>query len=266
MGDVIVVSGGSAGIGWATCAALSSRGAMVIGASRRATAGPGWASVEMDVTDERSVHDALGQVVGQHGRIDAVVACAGNGIAGPAETTDVAVARAQFDTNFWGAVHVVQAALPTMRQQRRGRIVLVTSIGGVVGLPFQSYYSASKFALEGWGESLAWEVAPFGIDVTMVQPGNVATEFTDQRRIVGLDGPGGSYRQAADRAIATMAADERDGIAATSAADAIVSVLLARRPPRRTSVGKPGERVATMAKRLLPARAFEAAARSSLGV
>jgi NAD(P)-dependent dehydrogenase (short-subunit alcohol dehydrogenase family) len=266
MGEVIVVSGGSAGIGWATCAALAAQGATVIGASRRATAGPGWQAVAMDVTDERSVHAAMGEVLERHGRIDAVVACAGDGIAGPAETTETADARAQLDTNFWGAVHLVQAALPTMRAQGRGRIVLISSIGGVIGLPFQSYYSASKFALEGWGEALAWEVAPFGIDVTLVQPGNVATDFTDRRRVVGLEGAAAAYRGAADRAIATMAADERNGVDATTAASAIASVLGAAHPPRRRSVGKPDERVGLLAKRLLPARLFEAAARSSLGV
>ena len=108
-----------------------------------------------------------------HGRLDAVVACAGWGLAGAVEQTPMADAQDQFETNFWGAVRVVQQALPAMRRQGRGRIVLMSSIGGIVGHPFQAFYSASKFALEGYGEALAYEVAPFGIQVTLVEPGNV---------------------------------------------------------------------------------------------
>ncbi len=260
---VALVTGGSAGIGWATCDALTARGWTAVGASRRATADAGWEAVAMDVTDEASVDAAVAEVIARHGRIDAVVAGAGDGVAGPAETTPLAEARAQLDTNFWGAVHVVRSVLPTMREQGAGRIVAVSSIGGIMGLPFQSFYSASKFALEGWAEALAWEVAPFGIAVTLVEPGNVATEFTDRRRTTGLHA---AYRNAATRAIDTMAADERAGITPDAAARAVVEVLTARRPPRRTSVGRADERVATVAKRLLPARAFEAAARSSLGI
>ena len=83
-------------------------------------------------------------------------------------------AKEQIETNFWGAVRVVQHALPVMRGQGHGRIVLISSIGGIIGIPFQAFYSASKFAMEGYGEALAYEVAPFGIEVTLVEPGNVA--------------------------------------------------------------------------------------------
>ena len=181
----------------------------------------------------------------------------------------MADARSQLETNFWGSVRVVHAALPSMRGRRRGRIVLVSSIGGVVALPFQSFYSASKFALEGWAEALAWEVAPFGIDVTLVQPGNIRTDFTDSRRTVGLDagnGVGALYRDAANGAIDTMAADERSGVAPARVARTVVKVLGSRHPPRRVSVGRPSERIGVLAKRVLPARAFDAAARTSLGL
>ena len=120
-------------------------------------------------------------VLEREGRIDALVAAAGWGVAGAAEYTSIAEAKAQFETNFWGCVRAVQAVLPHMRHQQRGRIVLISSIGGVIGIPFQAFYSASKFALEGFAEALAYEVAPFGVQVTLVQPGNIATDFTAQQ-------------------------------------------------------------------------------------
>lgn len=220
----------------------------------------------MDVDDDDSVRSGVERVVRDHGRLDAVVAAAGWGVAGAAEFTGSTEARAQFETNFWGCVRVVQAALAQMRAQRGGRIVLVSSLGGVIGIPFQAYYSASKFALEGFGESLAYEVAPFGISVTLVQPGNIATDFTANRRICTEADSAGVYAAAMTRAVAVMERDEANGAPAALVAATVQRVLESGRPPRRTSVGKAGERAGVMAKRLLPFRIFEAAAKGSLGV
>jgi short-subunit dehydrogenase len=152
-----------------------------------------------------------------------------------------------------------------MRAQRAGRLVLVSSIGGLIALPFQAFYSASKYALEGYAEGLAYEVGPFGIQVTLVEPGNIRTEFTASRRTIG-EGPGGPYAGAAAKAITLMEKDEMNGAPPESAAAAIRRVLEAKRPRRRVSVGKVGERIGIPAKRLLPHRLFEKAAGSSLGV
>jgi NAD(P)-dependent dehydrogenase (short-subunit alcohol dehydrogenase family) len=229
-----------------------------------------------------------------------VVAAAGWGVAGAVEHTTVDEAKAQFETNFWGCVRLVQAVLPAMRAQRGGRIVLISSIGGVLGIPFQAFYSASKFALEGLGESLAYEVAPFGIDVTLVQPGNVRTDFTANRRLAtaaagvadgqadgasdggtesahgGVAGaPDGGvagaardpvYGAAVAKAVGLMERDEANGVPPDDIAVAVRRILDAKRPPRRVSVGKASERVAVLAKRVVPFRLFEAGAKSSLGV
>jgi NAD(P)-dependent dehydrogenase (short-subunit alcohol dehydrogenase family) len=220
----------------------------------------------MDVDDDDSVTAGMASVIGDHGRLDALVACAGWGLAGPVERTPMDEARAQLETNFWGAVRVVQHALPLMRSRRRGRIVLMSSIGGVVGLPFQAFYSASKFALEGYAESLAYEVAPFGIHVTLVEPGNVATEFTERRRSIPASAGDPAYAATAARAISTMAEDEANGVEPDRVAMTVQRVLEARRPPRRASVGRLDERIGIMGKRLLPFRLFERAAKGSLGV
>ncbi len=244
-----------------------------MGASRRGSAAgraPGAAGgrtgLVMDVDDDDSVRGGVSGIIAAHGRIDAVVAAAGWGVAGPAELTSVSEAKAQLETNFWGCVRVVQAALPAMRAQGGGRIVLISSIGGVLGIPFQAFYSASKFALEGYGEALAYEVAPFGIHVTLVQPGNVRTDFTANRVMAAAASGDGVYAAALAKAISAMERDERNGAPAGDVVAVVQRVLAARRPPRRASAGKAGERVALLAKRLLPFRVFEAAAKSGLGV
>ena len=164
------------------CRPPSSRGWKVFGASRRGTSSGGWTPIVMDVDSDASVENGIGAVLHEHHRLDAVIACAGWGLSGAVEETSIADARDQFETNFWGAVRVVQRALRCMRRQGHGRIVLISSIGGIVSLPFQAFYSASKFAMEGFGEALGYEVEPFNIGVTLVEPGNVRTEFTDKRR------------------------------------------------------------------------------------
>ena len=168
--------------------------------------------------------------------------------------------------NFWGAVRVVQRALPVMRQQGHGRIVLISSIGGIVSLPFQAFYSASKFALEGFGEALGYEVEPFDIQVTLVEPGNVRTEFTEKRRNASTHSGDDPYGPAADKAIELMSKDEINGVPPDRVAAVVQRVLEAERPSRRVSVGKADERIGILAKRLLPYRLFEKAAKGSLGV
>jgi NAD(P)-dependent dehydrogenase (short-subunit alcohol dehydrogenase family) len=260
---VVLITGASAGIGRSTADLLHRQGWQVFGASRRGTASEGWQPMVMDVDDDDSVRSGM-ERIGE--TVDAVVACAGWGLAGPVEHSTMAEAKGQLETNFWGAVRVVQAALPIMRRQGQGRVVLVSSIGGIVGIPFQAFYSASKFALEGYGESLAYEVAPFGIDVTLVEPGNVCTDFTGSRRRTETAGKDDPYAPAVSRAVGLMERDEANGVPPDAVADVIARVLNSRRPRRRVSVGKMDERVGIMGKRLLPYRLFERAAKSSLGV
>ena len=266
MNEVILVTGASAGIGKACADRMHRRGWKVYGASRRGTSSEDWAPLTMDVDDDRSVADGFARLLGEQDRLDAVVACAGWGLAGAVEQTPITDARDQVETNFWGAVRVVQQALPVMRRQGGGRIILMSSIGGIVGIPFQAFYSASKFALEGYGESLAYEVAPFGIRVTLIEPGNVKTDFTQSRRDVAVPSGDESYAAAVAKAIGIMARDEADGVPAEDVAAAVERALVAKRPPRRISVGKLDERVGIIGKRLLPYRLFEKAAKGSLGV
>jgi NAD(P)-dependent dehydrogenase (short-subunit alcohol dehydrogenase family) len=264
MARVVIITGASAGIGRATADELSRRGWTVVGASRRGHSGDAWDGMQMDVNDDASVTSGIDRVLATHGRIDALVAAAGWGLAGPVETTALDEARAQVETNFWGVVRTTTTALPHLRASGTGRVVIVSSIGGLIGIPFQAYYSASKFALEGWAEALAYEVGPFGVHVTLVEPGNFATDFTGSRRTARADS--GPYQHALAQALGVMERDERGGALPSGVAQVIAAQLEARRPRRRISVGKSGERAGLVAKRLLPHRLFEAAARGSLGV
>jgi NAD(P)-dependent dehydrogenase (short-subunit alcohol dehydrogenase family) len=264
--NVVLITGASAGIGLACADLLHQQGWKVFGASRRGTSPGTWSPLTMDVDHDAPVEAGIRSITEGQERLGAVVASAGWGLAGAVEDTPIDEAKAQFETNFWGAVRVVQAVLPVMRRQGGGRIVLVGSIGGVIGLPFQAFYSASKFALEGYGESLAYEVAPFGIAVTVVEPGNVKTDFTKSRRTVEPFDGQSAYVAASTKAIGKMARDEADGVPPATIAATVVKVLGSRNPPRRISAGAVDERVGPLAKRLLPYALFERMAKGSLGV
>ena len=263
---VILITGASSGIGLACADRLHRSGWTVVGASRSTTSTGGWQPLAMDVDNGDSVASGVAGVIAEHGRLDAVLACAGWGLAGAAERTPIAQAQAQLETNFWGAVRCVQAAMPVMRDQGGGRIVLMSSIGGVIGIPFQAFYSASKFAMEGYGEALAYEVQPFGIHVTLVQPGNFRTGFTASRHQIESTPGDDPYAVAEAKAIGVMEHDEMNGADPDMVAASVERVLNSKRPPRRVSVGKLDERVGLVGKRLLPYRLFERAARDSLGV
>ena len=261
----VLITGASAGIGRACAEALHAAGWAVTGASRRGTAPAGCTGLVMDVDDDDSVRTGVTGMLAQRGRIDALVAAAGWGLAGAVEQCTLAEAKAQLETNFWGCVRVAQQVLPAMRASGGGRIVLLSSIGGLIGIPFQAFYTASKFALEGFGEALAYEVAPFGIQVTLVEPGNIRTDFTASRRpAAGAASP--LYGSAFTKALGVMEHDEANGAPAAAVAAVVRRVLETPHPPRRVSAGKPTERMGLVAKRLLPFRVFQAAAKGSLGV
>jgi NAD(P)-dependent dehydrogenase (short-subunit alcohol dehydrogenase family) len=276
-GKVVLVTGAASGIGRACAERLAAAGWTVIGADRRAIdgtvggSGPpssradaAWSGIVMNVADEHAVLDGVSEVLRRHGRIDAVVAAAGWAVSGAAEFTPLEDARELFETNFWGCVRVVQAVLPQMRTQRSGRILLVSSMAGLVGLPFEAYYSASKFALEGFGESLAYEVEPFGITVTLLQPANVATDFR-WRLCTGADTEG-VYAAAAAKAFRVTKRNLANGVPPARVAATVQRLLEHRRPPRRLSAGKARERSGGITKRILPFRLWEAASKKSLGV
>ena len=175
---VALITGVSSGIGRTTAELLASRGWRTFGTIRKAAAAP--ASVEvvtLDVREQASVAACVNTVLAAAGRLDALVNNAGTALYGAAEETSIEEAEALFDTDLFGVMRMTQAVLPTMREQRSGRIVTIGSVAGFVPIPFEAAYSVAKHALEGWMESLAYEVEPFGIHAILVEPGFIRTNI-----------------------------------------------------------------------------------------
>ncbi len=207
---MVLVTGTSSGFGQAVATALHARGDQVFGTTRAAAPPPGpFPTLTAEVGDEASVEAAVAQVVARAGRLDAVVANAGWGLAGAVEDTTAAEAWAQLDTNVLGVHRLCRAALPRFRAQGHGRIVIVGSLAGRVAIPFQAFYSASKFALLGYARALRLEVKPLGVQVCLVEPGDYATGFTAARRLASGGGPGSAYQARLREALEVMERDER---------------------------------------------------------
>jgi len=257
--NVALVTGASSGIGAACAAGLARAGYRVIGASRTEPVG-GIEGVDwraMDVRSRASVDEAVAGILAQKGRIDLVVQCAGYSLVGAVEDSDDADITAQLDTNLTGAWRVARAILPVMRAQGDGCILLIGSIGGSIGLPFQAGYSASKFALAGFAEALSAEVRDLGIRVVLVEPGNYRTPINQRRVRVARADERSAYDAAFTRALATILIDEARGHDPAALADRIVQIAGSQAPKLRYRVGPWMERLAPLAKALLPGRLFE---------
>jgi NAD(P)-dependent dehydrogenase (short-subunit alcohol dehydrogenase family) len=249
---VVLVTGASSGIGRACAELLAARGYRVYGASRRPAAAPLVESIAMDVTDDASVRDAVAGVIAREGRIDIVVNNAGIGIAGAVEDTSVEEAREQFEVNFFGALRVCRAVLPMLRKQRASYIVNIGSIGGLIAIPYQGLYSASKFALEGLTESLRLEVRQFGVHVVLIEPGDHRTGFTDNRRRTADSKSNPAYSARFHRAVEHMEADERSGPEPEAVARLLLRIVKKARPRLRYTAGPTPQRAAVWLKRLTP--------------
>jgi NAD(P)-dependent dehydrogenase (short-subunit alcohol dehydrogenase family) len=256
---VVLVTGASSGIGRACCEYLAGKGMTVYGGSRTLPAGKlgAFNSLRLDVTDDASVQAAVRQVKEKHGRIDVVVNNAGNGIAGAVEETSPQEAMAQLDTNFFGAHRVCRAVLPIMRQQRGGVIINVSSLAGLLAVPFQAFYSASKFAMEGLTEALRMEVKPFGIRVALIEPGDFKTEFPSNRRNTVEAEKSSVYRELVDRCVGVMQEEEKNGKNPLAVARLAERIIHDPSPRLRYTIGPFGERLGPKLKSILPYRVYE---------
>ncbi|GGB98594.1 oxidoreductase [Cellulomonas carbonis] len=261
---VALVTGASSGIGRATVLGLLDAGLVVHAAARRTDrmrdlADAGAHVLAMDVTDDASMVDGAAAVL-ESGRLDVLVNNAGYGSFGALEDVPADEARRQVEVNVLGLARLTQLVLPAMRTARSGRVVNVSSVGGTIYEPLGSWYHATKFAVEGLSDSLRVELRPFGVDVVLVQPGPVRTEWNRIARENLLTVSAGSpyARQAAsvarvlERADRPGAGAEPEEVAAT-----VVRAATAARPRTRYPVGR-GARTLMLARRALPDRAFDA--------
>jgi len=269
---VAVVTGASSGIGGAIARELAAAGFEVFGASRtppsgdsgggfRGVAPPrqhsgGIEHVTIDVRDDESVSDGIGEILRTAGRIDVLVNNAGYLCAGAVEEIGIDDAKAQFETNFFGVARMTVAVLPGMRERRAGHIISVSSLAGLVPVPFWGHYNASKFAVEGLMETLRHEVRPFGIQVAMVEPGAIKTPFYARPAAAGLD----AYAGPRARAFAAMAEFERKAPGPEVVARKVASIAGDPRPPLRNKITKEARQF-TLLKWMLPSDAFEAGVR-----
>lgn len=264
---VVLVTGASRGIGHACATHLAARGLVVWGGSRSASpCGAGVEPVAIDVDDDTSVAAAIAAILGRHGRIDAVINNAGFGLAGALEDTSLDEARAQFETNVFGVLRVCRSVLPHMRARGRGHIVNIGSIAGRIALPFQGVYSASKFALAGMTEALRHELVHDGIAVSLVEPGDFRTGFTDARRVTAASGATSGYHARFSAAVATMARDERTAPLPDRVGPLIAGILDDPRPRLRYTTGPFLQRFAVHLRPWLPAALFEWIIRRTYGV
>lgn len=212
MEKICVITGGTSGIGKCTAEAMVKKGYTVYELSRREAGNPGMYHIPTDVTDPEACQRAIDAVYSQAGRIDVMINNAGFGISGAIEFTPIEQAKRQLDVNFFGMVNMNRAVLPVMRQQGGGRIVNMSSVAAPIAIPFQAYYSASKAAVRTYTLALASEVRPFGIEVCVIMPGDIATGFTTARR-KSCDGDD-VYHGRIARSVAVMEHDEQTGMTA----------------------------------------------------
>jgi NAD(P)-dependent dehydrogenase (short-subunit alcohol dehydrogenase family) len=259
---VVLITGASAGIGKYCAEHLVKCGYRVFGTSRRAAASmptmqAALEMIQMDVDDDRSVNEGVQAVLRNAGRLDSVINNAGWGLMGAIEDTSVEEAKAQLETNFFGVLRVCRAVLPIMRQQGNGYIVNISSLAGIVGLPFSGLYSASKFALEGMSESLRLETRRFGIRVVLVEPGDFRTNFPMARRLTQASSANSAYRDALEKARVAQERDELHGPSPEPIAYLIDRILRKQNPRARYSIGLWSQRIVVPCKRYLPQRLFE---------
>lgn len=253
---VILITGISSGFGMETARLLSQEGHVVYGTVRRNVEPlPGVHYLKVDVCHREAVQNAVQQMVKQEGRIDVLINNAGMGIGGPVEFATEEEIREQMDANFMGLVHFVTAVLPIMRKQGKGKIVALSSIGGVMGLPFQGFYSASKFAIEGYCEALRLEVQQFGIQVVVMRPGDFSTGFTASRKKTVNADAMQVYHSYAE-SMGKVEHDETGGLKPQVLARKISQIIREKNPRHGYVVASLEQRLSVFLKRVLPARWF----------
>lgn len=257
MQKVILITGISTGFGRKTAELLAEKGYKVYGTVRKETGINSLIQViKMDLTDQPSVHKAVQQVIEKEGRIDILINNAGMHTGGAIETTPVENAKIQLDTNIMGMVYMLQEVLPYMRKQNSGTIINFSSIGGLMGLPFQGFYSASKFAIEGLSEALRMEIKQFKIKVIVINPGDFHTNNTTNRRNFLNAFEGDAYASQFEKSLAVIEKDENGGWLPEILAQKLVKIIGKKNPSHRYVIASMEQKLAVVLKRILPSAWF----------
>jgi len=249
---VAVVTGSSSGIGFETSLALARNGFYTYATLRKLEDGGSkqitdiarnenlpLQAIQLDVNNDRSVSDTINRVVNEKGRIDVVVNNAGYALIGAFEENSMEEIKTQFETNFFGAIRVMQVVIPILRNQRNGKIVNITSLGGRMSFPLDSIYHATKFALEGLSESIQYEVEPFGIKIILIEPGAVGSNFWRNLKMsASANNDNSPYRQFTNNVLEAFNQAAQNTIHPSEVAKVILQAVTADNPDFRYGVGK----------------------------
>jgi short-subunit dehydrogenase len=257
---VVLITGASSGIGRVTASLLAKNGYRVFGTSRQPdTNTPSeYEMLQLDVRSDRSVNGCIRSLMERTGRLDVLINNAGYKLTGALEETSLPEAQSQFETNFFGTVRMVKAVLPIMRRQRDGQIINLGSLAGLIGVPFHGFYSASKYALEGYTEALRHEVKGLNIRVSIIEPSFFRTHLASSARssaeVIS------EYSGMRERVLRVFEKSVQTGADPNLVAKLILSIIESRAPQLRYRIGKDAKRLPRI-KAIVPAAAFEAGVR-----
>lgn len=257
MGKNIFITGASSGIGKTIAEYLAGKGHHVLGTSRKKElTNSKFELIPLDVTDQASVHAAIQLGIKKLSTIDVLINNAGYGLYGSLEDTSIKEAKDQFETNYFGVVRMVNESLPHFRANGKGLIINISSMAGLIGMPFQGHYSASKFALEGYTEALRMELKPFNIDICNINPGDFRTTFTSNRRLTHFISP--EYQGKFNYFLKLYAEEENNGAGPIMIAELVSNLITRKRSISiRYIIGKKSQTSGIFMKRIVGQKWFE---------
>jgi NAD(P)-dependent dehydrogenase (short-subunit alcohol dehydrogenase family) len=257
---VALITGGTSGIGRAICSYLSEKGLTVYGTGRNVTNGAildNFKLVRLDVTKDSSVATGLQYVLDNEGRIDVLVNNAGVGMAGAIEDSEIPDILNVFNTNVAGVLRMVKGVLPVMRKQKNGYIINISSVGGLMGLPYRGIYSSSKSSVELISESLSMEVMKFGVKVVLIEPGDFKTSINQNRKVSAAT-QNSVYKEEFQRIHELINKEVATGQNPEKIGKLVYRIIQKKQPRVRYNTGNVSSKLALVIKRLLPTRWFEA--------
>jgi len=258
MKKTILITGISSGFGRETAKLLAERGHIVYGTVRHECDVHAFVKVlKMDLTDDISVKEAVRTITTNEGRIDVLVNNSGMHTGGPVETSLPENIKLQMDSNFIGTVALTREVLPVMRKQGCGTIINLSSIGGLMGLPFQGFYSAAKFAIEGFSEALRMEVAKFNIKIVVINPGDFRTNNSaNRRKFLSPTWENDPYKDPFERSLGVIERDEANGRDPVTLARKLVKIVESSNPRQRYIIASFDQKLAVLLKHILPGKWF----------
>jgi len=258
MKKVILITGVSSGFGKETSELLVKAGHKVYGTVRKEAGYQGPAEIlQMDLLDQVSIKKTVADVIGKEGRIDVLINNAGMHTGGPVETSPLENIKLQIDTNLLGTVILTREVLPHMRKQGGGIIINFSSIGGLMGLPMQGFYSVAKFGLEGFSEALRMEVKQFNIKVVLINPGDFHTSNSANRRnFLAPTGKEDPYHNQFGKTLGIIEKDEANGWEPVILARKLVKIVDSKNPKQRYIIAPFEQKLAVILKYILPGKLF----------